>query len=286
MRRRFAISFRSCFILVLLLLSAVMFHSPTIHAAQKHIVRDSSTVIAKNQTVDDVVVFGSNAFIQGKVKDAVIVINGDTHLYSTAATDLVISIGGHFTQDQGAKVNQVFILSFNEPLRNDIALGSAITFGFWACRLAMSVVMVIFPVLLSMLLRKQIHRPLLYVEQSARRTGLVGFLATVCFLAVIAILAITIIGIPVALLLLLLYAITVLIGLSVVSIWISKITIDRDQERPLWQQSLIGSTIIMAFCNVPLIGPIILLSILCVSIGLVSIWGWGVLQGRKHKSIH
>lgn len=258
---------------------------PKAYASGHAIWSQSPTTVPAGQTVEDVVVIGNQADISGRVLDTVIVINGDVHLTSTAKADVVISIGGHIVQDPGARVHTLYSLSFSTPLRNSLEVSAVLLAALWSLRLAGSASLLLLPLLLSFLVKPMLNRTMVYIESSARRTLLTGLLASIGFLAVMALLALTIVGLPLAALLLLLYALLGLIGLTAVSTWIGKnVNPQSRQEKPLWLQSLIGAALIMAFSNVPLIGPFIfaLLWILGIGASVSYLWVSGS-QLRKTR---
>ena len=94
--------------LIFSLLSALLFLTlmvkPT-SAFGGDIIQDDHTTVAQGQTVDNVVVFGSDAVIKGTVKGSVVVIDGDLSIEKSAKIkDVVLVIGGQIKQEQGAKV--------------------------------------------------------------------------------------------------------------------------------------------------------------------------------------
>jgi hypothetical protein len=275
---------RVLWVSLFLVLATIVGYPNVSYAAVGHIIRDSATTVARDQEVEDVVLIGNDADISGTVTDAVIVINGNVHLRSTARTGLVIDIGGTFTKDPGAKVEEEFTLSFNNAFKNTIAAGGAITFLYWACRLAMSVGMVVFPVLIVLLLNKRLQTPATFAEQSARQAGFIGFLASIGLLFIAGVFGLTIVGLPVTAVILIGYGIASLLGMSSVSIWIGRLAGRMEADNsPLWKQSLMGAIVIMAFSNIPLIGPFIFAVSLFIGIGTVYLWIWKSIRNRRKQ---
>lgn len=267
----------SCFFLLLV---AFLVFRPEPSWAASSFIHQTPTYIGKNQTVENIVVFGSQADIDGTVTDTVIVIGGDVHLGSTAKAGMVIDWGGAVKIDPGARIGDLHTLSWNRTLRNSMIVGSSLVLLFWVLRLSLSTVLIIVPTLLTLALQPWLHRPLAYLEKSARRMVVIGFLATVVLLAIASLFAVTVIGLPLAVLLFLLYALAGFIGLAVTAVWIGKLAaLHHLPEKQLWLQGLVGSTLIMAFANVPLIGPFLLLLLWLAGCGTISVWLWQ--KGRK-----
>jgi hypothetical protein len=251
---------------------------------ERDIITQQPVNIPIGERVDEVLVIGNDAIISGTVADAVVVINGNIHLTSTARTGVVIDLGGQVTQDPGAHADGVYTLSFSRPFLNSLTVGSALVIAIWAMRLALSAALVAFPVLFSLIFRSILNVPVSYLETSVRRTGLTGVLVSVVFAAVAGITAITIIGLPVSAILLLLYAIVGLIGFTCVSLWVGRMAkVGGIQEPSIWLQALIGATFVVAFGNLPLMGPFLLMIAWLVGIGAVTMWIWQGWQFRKGR---
>lgn len=250
----------------------------------RDVVSQQSVSIPRGEIAEDVLVFGNNATISGTVTGTLVVISGNIHLNSTARTDIVIDLGGHLTQDPGAHANAVYTLAFSQPFINSITVGSALVVAIWAMRLALSAALVAFPVVLALIFRSRLEHPVSYLERSVRRAGLTGILTSVIFIALSVITAITIIGLPVTAIMLLVYAIIGLVGFTCISVWLGRVTnFGGIQERPIWLQTLIGATFVMAFGNIPLVGPILLIIAWLAGVGAVTTWIWQGWQSRKRR---
>ncbi|MCL6601086.1 MAG: hypothetical protein K6T81_20485, partial [Alicyclobacillus macrosporangiidus] len=247
----------------------------------REVVSRQAVNIPQGEVAEDVLVIGNDATVSGVVYDNLVVVGGDIHLTGTARAGVVIDLGGHLTQDPGAHANAVFTLSFRQPFLNSLAIGSALVVAVWALRLALSAGLVALPVIVSVVLRSHLAGPVSYMERSVRRTGLMGLLVSVLFLTLGAISAITVIGLPVTAILLCGYLVLGVVGLTGVSAWIGRMTRFGTQERPVWLQTLLGSTFLMAFGNIPMVGPILLAIAWWVGVGAVTMWVWQGWQSQR-----
>ena len=268
---------------VLFVTASVLLPSTTVHAEQQEgIFSQSATLIAKGKSVQDVVVVGNNALILGHVAETVVVINGNVHLGPDARVETVIDIGGSITREAGAQVGDMLSVTLSSALRNSMLIGGVFALVLWVSQLTLSVGLVVIPTLLTIVFKKWLVTPLSYVEQSARRTGLIGLLVTVAVLALAGLFTITVVGIPIAILFVMLYGMAGLLGLAVTAGWIGRLTsITGMKEREFWTQSLIGGILMMASFNVPLVGPLILIALWMTGIGAVALWIPHIFQNRR-----
>lgn len=239
------------------------------------VISHSATFLAQGETASDLVVIGNDVHIAGTVTDNLIVINGTAYLAPTAHVESVIDIGGQVRREPGAQVSSVFTLTFNHALWNSTVLGGALIAFLAGLQLTFSAAVVLVPVVLSALLRPWIQTPILYLEKSVRRMGAIGLFATIGTIAVAAALSATMVGIPVAALIAILYLSLGVVGLTNVSVFIGKSLLDAfmKQKQP-WIQSLTGATLIMAFSNIPVIGAVIFTCVWIVGVGSVTTWVW------------
>ncbi|WP_156039978.1 hypothetical protein [Alicyclobacillus macrosporangiidus] len=271
------------FVLAAMFLLFVTGPTPVFAADGRDVVSRQAVTIPQGEVAEDVLVIGNDATVSGVVYDNLVVVGGDIHLTGTARAGVVIDLGGHLTQDPGAHANAVFTLSFRQPFLNSLTIGSALVVAVWTLRLALSAALVALPVIVAVLLRSYLDRPVSYVAQSVRRTGLMGLLVSVVFVALGAVSAITVIGLPVTAILLCVYLALGVVGLTGVSAWIGRMTVFGAPERPVWLQTLLGSTFLMAFGNIPMVGPILLTIAWWVGVGAVTMWVWQGWQSRSGK---
>lgn len=235
------------------------------------LIRHADTVISPSQTVEEVVVVGHNVTVQGRVTDNLIVINGNVYLTKTAKTGLILDIGGQVTSEPGAKVQNMVSLWFKGPFQNSLAVGSVGMLLVWALRVVVSVLLLAIPVVISFFIKPWQGVMMNSLRDSARKAGFAGLLTTVLALGLGMLFAITVIGIPIAVFVFVVYVFLGLIGLSLVSVWIGEFaTRGQLDEKPKWLQSLIGATFLMAFSNIPLFGPLLLMVVWLLGNGAVS----------------
>lgn len=237
------------------------------------IIRHSATLISRNQIVEDVVVFGHDVTVLGTVSDNLLVVNGNVNLGPQAHVGLVIDLGGQVITQPGAKLKNVMSFWLHGPIQNSAAVGAVGLVLVWVGRLMLSVLVVVVPVAVSFLLRPWLVPLQGYLKQSARRAGVIGLLSSLLVFGLALLFAVTIAGLPVSAVIMLSYVGVGFAGLSVASVWIGGLA-NRFQpsQQPVWLQSLIGATFLMAFMNVPLFGPLIFLAVWLLGYGAVSSW--------------
>lgn len=248
-----------------------------------HIISHSATFIAQGETVADLVVIGNDVHVDGAVTDILIVINGNAYLASGAHVESLIDIGGQVRREPGAKVNNIFTLTFNHPLLNSTVIGGALIAFLAGLQLTVSAAIVLVPMLLSILLKPWMQTSIFYLEKSARRMGSIGLFATVTAIAVAVALSATLVGIPIAALVGLMYLSIGAVGLANVSVFIGKTLLDAfTKQKHTWMQSLLGATLLMAFANIPFIGVLIFACMWIIGVGTVTTWLWH-LRGRNKR---
>jgi len=267
---------------VLLLLVGLVFILPT-PAMAKGIFEHQDTIVPANQIVDDVVVVGGNATILGTVNDSVILFNGNLELKASAKINgFVLVIGGTITQEPGAVItDEIINFSLDNATQNSLLVGGGMVVGTWLLQLAVSVLFVLLSVLAVVLGKGRTHA---FTERARQNPGqllYVGFFSSLILLALSVLLVITLIGIPILLLLVLVIILAFIIGLAATSILVGK-RIRGLESRADWLLTLVGSSILVSFMNVPFIGGILFLGILVFSIGLMGIWG---IEKIRRKSV-
>lgn len=248
------------------------------------VVSQQPTTISSRQVIDDALVLGHNVHVAGVVNEALVVIDGDVHLASTARVDIVVDLGGRVYFDPGAHVHEMMHLSLSTPFWNGALFGGVAILLLWCGTFLVSLGLVLIVVAIAWGLRKYAERPLEALERSVRRTGFAGLLTSVLTLAVSGLLVATLIGIPLAAMLVVLYLVMGIIGLSVVSIWLGEVFFrERLQDRPYWIHALAGASLLMAFSNIPLVGYVLFFIMWNVAIGVSMIWFWKLWISRRKR---
>lgn len=251
-----------------------------VFAAETNMLQRHDTVVPASQTVENVVVIGGDAIIQGTVRDSVVVIDGNLDILRTAhIKGAVLVMGGKITQEPGAQVtDNVLNITFDQPLWNSLLIGGAMLIGLWFVRLLASLALMLAPVLLFFIVGRKMDSFESLLERSVWRLMTVGFVSGIVMLAVSILLSITVIGIPLAIVLVLLVLLAFLTGLTAISKTIGR-WIPGTQERPLWMLVFGGALILTAAFNVPLFGGILLLFLFWISLGMATLWLWDKRKG-------
>lgn len=254
---------------------------------QEALISHNNTVIPKGQTVEDVLVLGHDVTVAGDVSRILVVIDGNIHLTSTSRTDIVVDLGGVIQEDSGALVNALYHAPLVTPFWNGALFGGTLLLLVWAGMLAVSIGFVILSGLICLGFRSRVDAPVQLIQQSVSRVGMTGVLMTLLVLAISALGAVTIIGLPVTAFLLILYALVGVVGFSFVSLWIGKLTMrNSSKDRPAWMLSSIGSSLIMTFTNVPFVGYLLFCIFWLIGVGTITAWTselWKMRKGRRER---
>jgi hypothetical protein len=256
------------FILSFLLLTLI----PTTSMAQGFF-EHQDTTIPVNQSVQDVVVVGGDATIAGTVENAVVVINGDAVIQSTAhIKGMVLVIGGHIRQFPGAVLeDDVISVSLDNATQNSLLIGSGLLLSTWVIQFIGSFLLIIIPMLIVLLLKHRLNPFVQMIQSTPKRMLGIGFFISLLVLAVSLLLAITLIGIPVVLLLLLLVGLSVLLGLTALGLVIGE-KIQAMPRREDWLTTGMGAALLISVMNIPILGILIMLGVTWLSLGLVATW--------------
>ncbi|MFB5193028.1 hypothetical protein [Alicyclobacillus fastidiosus] len=264
---------------------------PFIHVRNALVARDDHSIISqqlttipKGQAVADVVIVGNDVRVSGDVYEILVVVNGNIHLTSSARAGIVVDLGGAIQEEPGAHVNALYHASLSTPFWNGIFVGGMLALLVWGGLLVISIVLVLLSVIVTIGLRNHIQMPLKILDRSIRKTGVIGFLVSIGTMAIIALLTVTLFGLPLAIVLVFLYAIAGIVGLAFTSLWTGKLALrNSSKERPNWVVSLLGSSLMVAFCNIPFVGLILFCLFWLIGIGVITIWIWGLWPLRKNR---
>lgn len=264
---------------LIVILAALLIHPA--FAEDKGIVKSKTTIVPQHQKVEHVIVFGNDAEISGSVRTAVIVINGNLDIKRTAnVRGFILVAGGQIKQEPGAHVTEdILSLNLNNQMQNSLILGAVLLFGSWLLRLAGSVVLVLITVIAGTLLRKRLN-PAEIINKQAGRLMATGAIASLAILAVMLLLMMTIVGIPIAVLLLFFIIISLVLGMAVLSKWITE-RIQGMSDKPDWVLFLTGAVLIVSTFNFPLIGFVIFLIVIWLSLGFSMKWIFDKITTRK-----
>lgn len=267
-------------IFIVLMFCALLFIIPN-NAMAKGIFEHQDTVVPANQVVDDVVVVGADTTIWGTVNDSVIVFNGDLNLKASSKVNgFVLVVGGKIQQEQGAFISDEIInLSFDKATQNSLLIGGGLVIGTWLLQLTISIILILLPLSTLLILKQRIQPFVTHARQSPGRLLYIGFFSSLILIALMVLLLVTIIGIPFAILLLVIVLIAFIIGMAALSIIVGE-KIQGTFGRSNWFISLTGLILLVALMNIPFVGMILFLGILLFAIGVITLW---ILEKAKRK---
>lgn len=232
--------------------------------------------VPENSTVERVVVWGNDVRIAGTVKEIVVVIYGDVYLEPTAKVDLVMDLGGHVHDSSGkSSYKDIFEVSFNQELLNQLLLAGSLILGLWSLRLTLSFLGILALSALGLALRNRLRyaRELLQ-EQGVRMLGL-GLTLALISLTVSVLLTFTVIGIPLALLIGVIALVSAVIGLLPVMGYLSdKLLASSLSSHPPLTYFFAQAVLLVALANLPLVGFVFILCVgwTGVAVTWVSFW--------------
>lgn len=240
------------------------------------------------QTVESVLALSTDAHIAGTVQDIVLVINGDVYLEPTARIDLVIDIGGQVINPSNVTAKTgILRLSFTKKFMNELFLGLAMILGLWLVRLVISILGIVLLTGLGFLFRNRLKQEETLLKTYPLRLLSIGLAAFFIILGLIITLSLTVIGIPLAILILIIATGASLLGILPVLRHIGKaILSEKILEYPTLTQWFIFALLFVSVLNLPLLGFIVLLGVLLMSLGIVTAATWGYLKKRNHRQEH
>ncbi|MGV3466268.1 MAG: hypothetical protein ACO1OT_13360 [Heyndrickxia sp.] len=253
-------------------------------ADEKNIINQKETIIPKNEKVENVIVLGNNATINGEVKVAVVVINGNLQINKTAnIKGPVLMIGGQINQEIGAKVTEPIIsLNLNDQTKNSLILGGLLFLASWITRLAISILLVLITVIAGIATKHKWTSLPDGLQMKPGRMIITGFISSLALFALSVLLTILIIGIPIVILILIGILISLIAGLIFISGHLGK-QFRILEGKPKWLVLLAGTSLIVAAINFPLFGGIIFLVISWFSLGLAVSWLYFKFTTRRKK---
>ncbi len=268
--RRYARITLVSFILMVVTLSVL----PIGFADERHldnVVREETTTIPKGATVEDLLVLEHDVNVLGNVSEILVVMDGNVHLGPSAHTGIVVDLNGTVTQDSGSTAEGIYRLSLHSPFWGGTLFGITAMLLVWAMMLALGLVFMFISVLLTIVVGRHMTTPLAILKGSVRRTGIIGLLTTAVVCSMCSLLAMTEVGIPLAGIVLLLYAFVGLLGLAVVSTWLGDLAFTHAKVRkPMWLNALVGAGTCVALMNIPIVGILLIVVLWLVGIGVVT----------------
>ncbi|WP_047153181.1 hypothetical protein [Aneurinibacillus tyrosinisolvens] len=269
-------------LLSFMLLLGLFFPAGRALAANENLFMHQDTVIREGQQVSNVIVLGGDATIYGRVQDAVVVFNGNLYVKKNAAIKgEVFVIGGKIIQEPGAAfAHNVVNFSFDTATRSNLFAGGAAVVLVWLLRIAFSLLLFVLPLPVVYVLKSRLQPLVSQIEWPPVRLLVTGFVACLLLLAITMMLAVTVVGIPIVILLWLAVLVFFVTGLGAICMKIGQ-RVQAGVEKPLWLQVMTGAAVVVAGVNVPFVGGLSLLCLFWISLGIMTFWMWGKIKERK-----
>lgn len=251
-------------------------------------------VVPVGQSADLVFIVDGTTRIEGSV-EAVVAFDSEVVVSGAGATvDNIFTVGGSLAVDSGATVDDIAFADTDVTgvtvgsvtgEQRDIQTDLAGVLAFLVAGLVIVAFFVWIGVGLAMLFSaliavafgtSQVRRAAFNIGNDILKTLVAGLLMLIVPWIVIGLLAITIVGLPLAIGLAVLWLFVAFLGYIVVGLWIGERILSRarNASRP-YGAAFLGVLILMLLSWVPLITPIAL----WFGLGAVTLAGWRVLRG-------
>lgn len=239
-------------------------------------------LVQQGETVEKVLVFDADARIAGRVTDMVVVINGNVTLEPTADVDLVIDLGGHVSNSAAKVKSGIFELNLTEKISQELIFGALLFLGVGFIRAFLSLVGIILLTLGGALFAKRMEKiRTTFASVPARLLG-VGLASALVLNVVLALLSLTVIGIPLAALIFLLSLIAAGVGLlQIIDYWGERFlnpVLHASSGLKYW---FTLSLLYVALANIPLFGMLFTIGTLLAGLGLMVAWA---VRSRRFSS--
>lgn len=234
--------------------------------------------VEDNEQAHDLFIVDKDIVIRGSITDNLIAIDSNVTIEPGGRVDTLLAIGGHVVKRPGSYVHNAFIVD-GTGLAGHLSIGIAFVSFTILLKFVGSVILIFSAVAFSVLLKPWIHRPLERMSSGVRRQFAIGFLLTVGVIAAVVGFATTGIGLPVALLIALCDVLIALIGLTVIALYAGRTIVQPYRSSPPdWMSALVGSILLVASANIPVIGIILFFVAWCTGTS-------GVLSSlrRRHR---
>ena len=248
--------------------------------------------LAAGESADAVFVIDSQAQIAGTAK-GVVAIDADVVIASGATVDSIFAVGGTLQVAAGATVKDIAYSGTELDVAEGTVTGKVgdvkDDFGDVAAILAAAIAIFalfifigwLLAVLLSALLlvafgTDQARRAAANIGGDVLKTLVVGFLMLIVPWAIIGLLAITVVGLPLAIGLGVMWGFVAFLGYLVVGLWLGERILSRSRTaaRP-YGAAFLGTLILILLSWIPLVSPLVT----WFGVGAVTLAGWRVLRG-------
>ncbi|OGX68499.1 MAG: hypothetical protein A2189_03470 [Paenibacillus sp. RIFOXYA1_FULL_44_5] len=163
---------------------------------------------------------------------------------------------------------------------NSLLLGGALAAGVWVIRLLASLLLAIIPAVAVGIFKHKLTSTFQMKEHEPGLLLLTGFFSSLLAAAITLLFAVSIIGIPLALLIIILAAYAFLRGMTEISFLVGSRIRDADGKEP-WKITALGAALLTAGMNVPLFGALLFLGLLWASLGITTLKLWRKVKKRS-----
>jgi hypothetical protein len=252
----------------------------------------NDVTLASGETADGVVVIQGAALIEGAAK-AVFAVDADVTISGAGASvEDIFTVGGTLTIENGASVEDVAYVDtavtggelVTGELRDaevDFAgaaawLGTILVVGLFVVLLGWLIATLAAALLLIAFGTSQARRAAANIGGDTLKTIFAGLLMILLPWIVIGLLFVTVVGIPLAIGLALMWGFVAFLGWLVAGLWIGQVLLkgSRTAARP-YGAAFVGTLVLILISFIPFVGP--LMSFL--GLGAVTLAGWRVLRG-------
>jgi hypothetical protein len=252
----------------------------------------NDVTLASGETADGVVVVQGAALIEGAAK-AVVAIDADVTVSGAGASvEDIFTVGGTLTIENGASVEDVAYVNttvtggelVTGELRDaevDMAgvaawLGTIVVVGLFFVLIGWLIATLVAALLLVAFGTSQARRAAANIGGDTLKTIFAGIIMLILPAIVIALLFVTVVGIPLAIGLALLWGVLAFLGWLVAALWLGQVLMrgSRTAARP-YGAAFVGTLVLILISFIPFVGPIMSL----LGLGAVTLAGWRVLRG-------
>jgi hypothetical protein len=247
--------------------------------------------LAAGDEADAILVIQGSAQIDGSAR-GVVMIDSDVTISSTGSAEGIFAIGGSLTIATGGSADDVAFVDTTvvgaenvtgevNDIQTDLANALAwivaalfiVLFFIW---IGLGIAMLAAALLGVAFGTSQLRRSAFNIGNDVLKTIVAGLLMLIVPWIIIALLAITIVGLPLAIGLAMVWGFVAFLGYIVVGLWIGERILRRSRtaSRP-YGAAFLGVLILMLLSWVPLITPLAIL----FGVGSVGLAGWRVLRG-------
>ncbi len=252
-----------CFVFIGLMSNLSVTHAQSVHSS------DKSLTVPQGKTVDNLFAIGQNATVNGTVRNLVLVVGGNLHIHSKAQVDeLILVIGGDVTVDPGSHTTEnIFSFAWNKRVLDAFLFGGAVLLSSWLFKLVVALVLILFATLASFWEPPSIRKHRLF---GSWKLWLTGLITAIWLVILIGILTITIVGIPVAIILLIIPAVAFFVLVGAISQELGARIIP--EKKANWTTTILGAFLLASILDFPLLGLLFYLGVMVLSLGHLVLW--------------